>query len=249
MMPFDTPINSNDQSFDRVLGAGLPVLALYTAGAPDSALDDVLKQIAKTESGKLLVAKIRIEENPALVKRFALRAGSLITFRDGKEYSRAEMPGPDAVRAHAAYLLGSGPKPAAPPPPAAEPVKPAEPPRPAASAGGGAGPLDIPLHVTDATFGREVLNASLPVMVDFWADWCGPCHRIAPSLEKLAREYSGRVRIAKLNVDQNQRTAMQYQVQSIPTLLLVKNGKIVDRLVGALPEPQLRSQVERLLRA
>ncbi len=241
-MAFDTPINSNDQSFDRVLSAGLPVLAVFSAGALDSALDDVLKQIAKNESGKLLVAKIRLEENPALVGRLNLRAGSVITFRDGKEYSRAEMPVPDIVRAHTAYLLGRGPQPAAPPRPAAEPAG------PAAQAEQGKGGLNTPLPVTDATFGRDVLNAPLPVMVDFWADWCGPCHRIAPSLEKLAREYSGRVRIAKLNVDENQRTAMQYNVQSIPTLLLVKNGKIIDRLVGALPEPQLRSQVERLLR-
>ena len=109
--------------------------------------------------------------------------------------------------------------------------------------------LDTPLHVTDATFARDVLNAPLPVMVDFWAEWCGPCRMIAPALEKLAREYAGRARIAKLNVDENPRTQAQYQVQGIPTLLLVKNGKIVDRIVGALPEAQLRMQVERLLKA
>lgn len=242
-MAFDTPINSNDSSFDRVLGAGLPVLAVFTAGAPDSALADTLKQIAKSDSGKLLAVQVRLEDNPALVKRFNLRANSLLTFRDGQEYSRAEMPNAESARAHAAYLLGHGPKPAAPPPPTAEPA------RPSAHTGQGSGAQNSPLHVTDATFAREVLNSPLPVMVDFWADWCGPCHRIAPSLEKLAREYAGRVRIAKLNVDENQRTSMEYKVQSIPTLLLVKNGKIVDRLVGALPEPQLRNNIERLLNA
>lgn len=233
-MAFDTPLNSNDQSFERVLRAGLPVLALFSAGAPDAALDDVLKQIAKSEAGKLIVAKIRADENPQLVQRFSLRGPTLLTFKNENEFSRTELPNATDVRAHAEYLVGRAPKPETAPPKRAEQSE-------AAS--------NVPLHVTDATFGREVLNAPLPVMVDFWADWCGPCHRIAPSLEKLAREYVGRVRIAKLDVDKNPRTAGQYQVQSIPTLLLVKNGKIVDRLVGALPEPQLRMQVERLLKA
>ncbi len=231
-MAFDTPLNSNDQSFERVLRAGLPVLALFSAGAPDAAMEDALKQIAKSEVGKMIVAKIRADENPTLVQRFSLRAPTVITFKNENESSRAEMPLAADVRAHAEFLLGRAPSPESPPPQRAEPTQTAS---------------NVPLHVTDATFGREVLNAPLPVMVDFWADWCGPCHRIAPSLEKLAREYAGRVRIAKLDVDHNPRTAAQYQVQSIPTLLLVKNGKIIDRLVGALPEPQLRTQVERLL--
>ena len=104
------------------------------------------------------------------------------------------------------------------------------------------------VEVTDNNFDTEVLKASVPVLVDFWAEWCGPCRMIAPALEKLAREYAGRIRIAKLNVDENPRTAAQYQVQGIPTMLLVKNGKIVDRIVGALPEAQLRMQVERLIK-
>src|SRR5436190_10916702 len=110
-MAFDTPINSNDQSFDRVLNAGLPVLAVFSAGAPDAAMEEALKQIAKEHSGSLLVAKIRVEENPALVKRFSIRMPSLISFRDGNEYSRAEMPTVADVRAHLEYLLGRGPKP------------------------------------------------------------------------------------------------------------------------------------------
>ncbi len=234
-MGFDTPINSNDQSFDRVLKAGLPVLSVLTAGAPAAPLQDALKQLAKSNADKLLVVQVRADENPGLVQRFAVRAPTLITFKDGTEYSRVEMPTADDARAHAEYLLGRGPKPAAAPPPAAS----------SAAANG----ADKPLKVTDATFAQDVLGAPLPVMVDFWAEWCGPCRMIAPALEKLAKEYAGRVRIAKLNVDENQRTSMQYQVQSIPTMLLVKNGKIVDRLVGALPEAHLRQQMERLLKA
>jgi thioredoxin 1 len=241
-MGFDTPINSNDQSFDRVLKAGLPVLTVLTAGAPAAPLQDALKQIAKANADRLLVVQVRADENPALVQRLAVRAPTLITFKDASEYSRAEMPSADDARVHAEYLLGRGPKPAAAPPPSSTPSN-----GHASTAGSAAS--DVPLHVTDASFARDVLGAPLPVMVDFWAEWCGPCRMIAPALEKLAKEYSGRVRIAKLNVDENQRTSMQYQVQGIPTLLLVKNGKIVDRVVGALPEQGLRQQVERLLRA
>lgn len=238
-MGFDTPIHSNDQSFDRVLRAGVPVVAMFSAGAPDAALDDALKQAAKAESGNLIVAKIRAEENPELVKRFAIRAPTLVTYKDGNEFSRAELPDAEQIRAHAAYVLGRGAKPSRPQTADREPQP------DSTSASDNARPL----KVTDATFSRDVLSAPLPVMVDFWAEWCGPCRMIAPSLEKLAREYAGRVRIAKLNVDENPRTQAQYQVQGIPTMLLVKNGKVVDRIVGALPEGQLRMQVERLIKA
>lgn len=241
-MAFDTPINSSDQSFDRVLRAGLPILAVFSAGAPEAALEDALKQLAKTNAGTLLITKIRADENPNLVQRFAIRAPTLITFKNENEWSRAELPNAADARAHADYLLGRGAKPEG---------RQTTDHRPLATEQGKTGDVDSsrPLHVTDSTFAREVLGAPLPVMVDFWAEWCGPCRMIAPALEKLAKEYAGRVRIAKLNVDENQRTAAQYQVQGIPTMLLVKNGKIVDRIVGALPEAQLRMQVERLLKA
>ncbi len=230
-MSFDTPLNSNTQSFDRVLSAGLPVLAVFSTGALDAAREDALKTLAKANAGALLVAKIRADENPTLAEKYALRTTAALTFRGGSEFSRAENPSADELRAHAAYALGRGPKPESAPPPRA-------------------GQTDgAPLKVSDATFAREVLSAPLPVMVDFWAEWCGPCRMIAPTLERLAKEYSGRARIAKLNVDENPRTAAQYQVQGIPTLLLVKNGKVIDRIVGALPEAQLRAQMERLLKA
>jgi len=230
---FDTPLNTNDQAFDRVLRAGLPVVALFFSGPLDPARDTALKTLAKENAGKLLVAKIRADENAMLAQKYSIRAPTLIAFKNGDEHSRAENPTANDLRAHAEYVMGRGPKPASPTlsrPPRAESA-------PAA-----------PVHVTDATFAREVMGSDLPVMVDFWAAWCGPCRMIAPALEKLAAEYAGRVRIAKLNVDENQRTASQHQVQSIPTLLLVKQGRIVDRIVGALPEAQLRVQMERLLK-
>lgn len=102
-----------------------------------------------------------------------------------------------------------------------------------------------PLKVTDATFTSAVLQASegLPVLLDVWAAWCGPCRRIAPVLDELAAESGGRYRIAKLNVDENPQTAARFQVQSIPTLLIFKNGRLVERLVGAQPKQAIASRL------
>jgi len=104
-----------------------------------------------------------------------------------------------------------------------------------------------PVHVTDQTFQQEILNAALPVVLDFWAPWCGPCRMIAPVLEELAKEYAGKVKIAKINTDENQQTAAKYQIQGIPTLLFIKNGQIVDQIVGAAPKPMLKTKIQALL--
>jgi thioredoxin 1 len=106
---------------------------------------------------------------------------------------------------------------------------------------------DVPMHVTDAAFEETVLQSKIPVIVDFWAPWCGPCRMVAPTLDKLAKEYSGKVLIAKVNTDENPQWAMQYGVQGIPTMLLISEGKIVHRQVGALPEPLLREVVTQFM--
>jgi thioredoxin 2 len=107
--------------------------------------------------------------------------------------------------------------------------------------------FDRPVAVTDGTFREEVLSFPGAVVVDCWAPWCGPCHMVAPILDQLASEYATRVKIAKLNVDENPMTAAQYSTQSIPTLLFFKDGKLVDRLVGALPKPEIERHVRALL--
>ena len=94
-------------------------------------------------------------------------------------------------------------------------------------------------HVTDATFEAEVLQAQNPVLVDYWAEWCGPCKAIAPTLEEIAKEYTGKIKVAKVNVDENQETPRKYGIRGIPTLMLFKNGNIEATKVGALSKSQL----------
>ena len=93
--------------------------------------------------------------------------------------------------------------------------------------------------VTEETFDTEVLKSTEPVLVDFWAAWCGPCRVIAPTVEELAVEYQGRLKVVKVDVDQNQEVAIRYGVQSIPTLMVFKDGKMVERVLGAMPKPRL----------
>ena len=107
--------------------------------------------------------------------------------------------------------------------------------------------IEEPVHVSDAAFEKTVLQSSVPVIVDFWAPWCGPCKMVAPTLEKLAKEHSGKLLVAKVNTDDNPEWAMKYGVQGIPTMLFVAGGKIVHRQVGALPEPMLRDIVAQFL--
>jgi thioredoxin 1 len=107
--------------------------------------------------------------------------------------------------------------------------------------------IDEPIHVTDDAFEKTVIQADLPVVVDFWAPWCGPCRMVAPVLDKLATEYAGKVLITKVNTDDNPLWAQKFNVQGIPTMLFMSGGKVVHQQVGALPEPMLRSTVEQFL--
>ena len=107
--------------------------------------------------------------------------------------------------------------------------------------------FDEPIHVTDGTYKQSVLDSNIPVIVDFWAPWCGPCKMVAPILDKFAKEFQGKLIVAKINTDENQEWMMKYGIQGIPTMLFVANGKIVHRQVGALPERMLRDTVMQFL--
>jgi thioredoxin 1 len=99
----------------------------------------------------------------------------------------------------------------------------------------------------DATFDAEVLKSDVPVLVDFWAVWCGPCKAIAPAVEELARQYKGKVKVAKMDVDEHQQVPQQYGIRSIPTLLLFKGGRVVDTIVGAVPRSKLEESLKKAI--
>lgn len=103
------------------------------------------------------------------------------------------------------------------------------------------------LEFTDSNFEQEVLQSSVPVLVDFWAVWCAPCRLIAPIIDQLSEEYNGKMKFGKLDVDNNQATAIKYGIRSIPTLLFFKNGQVVETVIGAVPKDELKKTVEEVL--
>lgn len=107
--------------------------------------------------------------------------------------------------------------------------------------------ISEPIHVTDAAFDKVVLQSTIPVIVDFWAPWCGPCKTVAPILDKLAKDYSGKIIVAKMNVDENPTVPSKYGVQNIPTMLFFANGKIIHQNIGAAPEHLIKQMIDQFL--
>jgi len=108
--------------------------------------------------------------------------------------------------------------------------------------------VSSPVELNDGNFESEVLKSDLPVLVDFWAPWCGPCRMVGPIVEEIGKDYEGRLKVGKLNVDENSQTASQYGIMSIPNLLFFKGGKVVDQIVGAVPKQHFVEKIDKILK-
>jgi thioredoxin 1 len=225
MPVFDTPITTDDRNLNKVLAQNVPVIVyLYDSRqGPNKTLENALKEIASKHVGELLVTRVDVSSNLATHRQYGNpRTPALITLGtpDHAMKSKAEAITSQDLRAHVDYLLGKGPKPV----------------QQKADSGQTKTAQSGAAHLTDATFEREVLRSSIPVFVDFWAPWCGPCHTVAPLIDQLAGEYAGRVKIVKLNTDENPVTMQRFQVMSIPTFITFRDGKQVGRRSGASPQ-------------
>ena len=241
-MAIKAVIHTNQSSIDRVLGAGAPVVLAFWS--PQSTVEDdpmILETLAVDFAGRALIAKVNAKDEAALMARFNVKhLPSFVFVKDQRAV--ATVPGPlteDALRAWLRHLVEGAPRPQT-----AQPGQKTNGHSNGHANGHSRQAPTTPVHLTDATF-PQTINGDLPVLVDFWAEWCGPCRMIAPSVEELAKEFAGRAVVAKLNIDQNPRTPQQFGIMSIPTLYIFKNGRVVDQIVGAQPLPALRQWLSR----
>jgi thioredoxin 1 len=230
---FDSVLASSDMSLERVLKTGLPVAIIFYEKELSAQLRGTMDELASQYAGKVLIVMLARADALQAVARFGVRQfPSLVTVRDGKTLEKVEGVQTGDLSSYIAYLLGVGPRPIlriAPQPQAASK----------------SGATRKPVAVSERDFEGEVLHSDRPVLVDFWAPWCAPCRMVAPALESLARDHGEALKVVKVNVDENPGLAGKYGAMSIPTMIVIKGGREVDRWVGAMPEPAIRSRAIR----
>lgn len=231
----ETPQKVNIQQFEEILQSVQEPLLIWLSpdgSSPPSDVSKALDTASKSYQGRLRVILVS-DFNEEFAARFSLgKRPMLVGWHNNTEILRRQRPWAADVAPLAKQLADLIEQPTA----VAETTN-----------GNQKGFPMEPVHVTDQTFETEVLKSELPVLIDFWAEWCGPCRMVAPILEKLAKDYSGKVKIAKVDVDANPGLAQAFRIMSIPTLMFVKEGKIVGQQAGALPEPVLRDALEQLV--
>lgn len=230
-MPISAPIHTNQQSIDRVLAAGVPVVLAFwrSTDANLRQTESVLDSLAAAHAGKALIARVNLGDEAALAARFGVGATPAYGFvKAGKVEATANRAlAAGDLGAWLAYLVGNGPKPHL-----------AEPETSASD--------DKPITLTDRNF-DQIIAGNQPVLVDFWAPWCGPCRMVAPTIEEMAKEFAGRAVVGKLNVDENQDTSQFYRIMSIPTLGIFKKGKLIDQMVGVQPASVIRQRLQKAI--
>ena len=245
---FDVPVHTSAQNVERVFGAGLPLLLSFEVPVCEHcrAIVPTLEELARNYVGRALVVRIDNTEEGSLSTHYRItRVPTLLFWNDSREMARIEGAVSFAtVRAYLDYMLGEGPFPPSVSGPAMLLSA-------AASASASTLPNSAktgePVVVTDGTFETLALQSPLPTLVDFWAPWCEPCRTISPIVEALGRDYAGRLRVAKVNTDENPEWASRLGIMGIPTLIFFRRGREVDRIVGAASKASLRDHIERVL--
>jgi thioredoxin len=245
---FDVPIHTSAQNVERVFAAGLPLLLSFEVPVCEHcrAIAPALEELARAYVGRALIVRVDNTEEGDLAARHKItRVPTLLFWNNNVEQIRIEgAVSYGNIRSHLEFLLGNAPRPATV-------SGPSLPLSMAANAAASTLPSSAkdgePINVTDSSFETLVLQSPLPTLVDFWAPWCGPCKMVSPVVEELGREYAGRLRVAKVNTDDNPAWASRLGIMGIPTLILFKRGREVDRVVGAASKASLRGHIERLL--
>jgi thioredoxin 1 len=226
MAVFDMPITTNDQNLQKVLTQDLPIMLLFFEQDMDKPLMDALQKEAKRNAGQVLFVRMNARENPDTYRKYGQPPlPALVTLTSKRKVkSDAGTIRPADVRNHLKHLLEDTPLPAKQDKVAASDNQ--------------------PIHVNENTFREVVLKSKKPVLVDFWANWCGPCHQIAPYVEQIAKQHGEKIKVVKVDVDANQALMRRYGIQSIPTLILFEGGQPADKVNGANPVA-LKKMVER----